>query len=602
MKLFIKKHYLAILMAIVVGLIYIAPNIFFIFSLGEEYKGIPMMQMANEDYYMARIQEILDGHLSVASHGFYEYKDQLPTAPPTGEYFYALPSIIFGVSPVNTLIASRFILLFILFLLVYFLIKKLTDSADLFSGKINAIAGAFFVTLGYDLVDYRGVFNFLAGGDFMNSNFLIWSRPVNPILGAVFLMSFLILIWLIVSKAKRQKAYIIGASILFALMIGSYFFSWGLALSIIAMLVLIYLFKKEFKVVKNLVSVILLTFVLAIPYWYLLWRSSLSEWYEDSLLRSGMFYTHYPLLNKLMLAVLVLYIILVLFQIWKHRKSQLDLTQKESRFHLQDWHLFCLALILGSLWAYSQQIITGKTVWPYHFTQYTIPFAIIVLMVLFYNIIKKESLYLWRGGVLIIISASLAVGIYNQINTYQNVYSLYAERQSYVQIFDWLNDKKKDCVVLVRKNSREELKIDGLIPAFTHCNTYTSSWVYTLMPNERPQFNYKVILRLNGVLGDEIDQYMIDNKGEENGYLLSNWKGLYNMKEFPDFSDPLLEERSARFPDEYKEFIKKDFRAELETYRIDYVLSINPLAEGVIASLDGLKKVFEADNIYIYSF
>ena len=603
-KNYFQNNYLAILTAFLVGFIYLAPNIFFILSLGDDYQGIPMMQTQNEDFYLARIQEIIDGHPLVASHGLYEYKDQWPTAPPTGEFFYALPSLLFDVSSVNVLIASRFVLPFILFLLIYFLIQKLTNDQELFSNKINAIAGALFITLGYDLVDYRGIFNLLFSGDSARGGFLLWARPVNPILGAIFLFAFLFFVRQIVQKTKKQKLTVFFASFFLALMFASYFFSWGIALSVAAILILIYLLKKEFKTTGNLIFVVLFAFVLALPYWYLILQSSQSEWYEESLLRSGLFYTHYPLFNKLMLAVLAFYIILVSFQILKHKKSKPNLANEESIFHFQDWHLFCLAFILGSLWAYSQQIITGRTVWPYHFVQYTIPLAIIVLMALFYNIIKKESLYLWRIGIFVIIFASLTIGIYTQANTYQKSYSRYTENQSYAKIFDWLNDKEKDCVVLVRKSNAKESKLDNLIPAFTHCNTYASSWVYTLMSSERPQFNYAIVLRLNGVKGEEIDQYLIENKNQAGGYLFSNWLGLYNYpaKDFPDFSDLLLEERLKKFPEDYRIFLKKDFKEELEKYKIDYILSVGKLDKNIINQLRNTELAFQLNDLFVYSF
>ncbi|MBI2627861.1 MAG: hypothetical protein HYW71_00285 [Candidatus Niyogibacteria bacterium] len=594
-KDYFKNHYLAIFFAVLVGFIYLAPNLFFVLSLGGDYQGIPIMRTANEDYYLARIQEILDGHFLVASHGFYEYKDQLPTAPPVGEFFYALPALLFGVSPANVLMASRFILPFILFLLVYFLMRKLTGDAEIFSNKINAVAGALFVTLGYDLADFRGIFKFLSGGDFIGSNFLMWARPVNPILGAIFLFSFLILIWKIIEQSGRRAINIFGASIFLALMIGSYFFSWGIALSVTAMLILIYFLRKEYKAAKNLIFVLLSAFVFSAPYWYLMWRSSQSPWYEESLLRSGMFYTHYPLLNKIMLAVLAVYILMLFFESWKCKKSNMV-------FQFKNWHIFCLAFILGSLWVYSQQIVTGRTVWPYHFPQYTIPLAMIVLITLFYNILKKESAYLWRAGIFIIVFFSLAIGIYTQAYVYQKFFYEYAARQSYVEIFNWLNSRKKDCVVLVRQNGREASKIEGLIPAFTHCNVYASSWIYTLMPSDRPQFNYMVILRLNGITGEEIDRYMAEHKGQENGYLFSNWKGLYGVKDFPDFSDSLLAEQSKQFSENYKAFMKKDFRAELERYKIDYILSLGPLDELMSSSLRDVHEIFKMKNVFIYSF
>ena len=79
-----------------------------------------MMKTPNEDFYLARIQEILDGHPLVGSSAFYEYKGEWSIQPPTAEMIYALPSLIFGFAPASVLVASKFVLPFILFLAVYF--------------------------------------------------------------------------------------------------------------------------------------------------------------------------------------------------------------------------------------------------------------------------------------------------------------------------------------------------------------------------------------------------------------------------------------------------------------------------------------------------
>ena len=188
----LKNNYFVLTVGVIVGLIYVLPNVFFIASLGDSYRGIPMMQTANDDFYLARIQEVLDGHPLIGSSAFFEYKNQFPISPPVGEILYALPSLIFGVSPSNTLIAGRFFLPAILFFLVYCLIRQLTDEGNIFANKINAVAGALWVTLGYDLIDYRSVINFFTGDQAFSYGFLIWARPVNPILGAVFLFSFIL--------------------------------------------------------------------------------------------------------------------------------------------------------------------------------------------------------------------------------------------------------------------------------------------------------------------------------------------------------------------------------------------------------------------------
>src|SRR3989344_4794406 len=465
-KNFLRENYLALTLAIIVGLIYIGPQILFIYSLGEDYRGIPMMKTPNEDFYLARIQEILDGHPLVGSSAFYEYKGEWPMQPPTVVMIYALPSLIFGFLPASVLVESKFVLPFILFLAVYLLIRGLTGNNQSFSNKVNAVAGALLVTLGYDLIDYRSLWRLFGGAE--PGGFLLWARPVNPIMGAVFLMLFLFCVWRVIRKTSRPKTCVLFASIFLALMMASYFFSWGMAVSVLGVLCLIYLTKRDYGTVKKFAFIILLAVILALPYWYGVFQASQSEWYADSVLRNGLFYTHYPLLNKLMLAVLAVYAVIVFLPLLKQSAGS---SIREKLSTLEDWHWFSLAFILGSLWVYSQQVVTGMTVWPYHFVQYSIPLAMVVIMALLYNVLREKSKFLWALAVLVAAFSSVFYGIYVQASVYNRFYSEYESRQSFAPVFEWLNQREKDCVVLVSigKNERDFALLSGLIPAFTHC-------------------------------------------------------------------------------------------------------------------------------------
>ena len=593
----IKKNKLAFGFAFIVGLIYIAPNVFFILSLGGAYKGIPL-QVADEDFYLARIREILDGHPLIGSVSLFEYKNQPSLSPPAGEFFYALPSLMFNISPVNVLIASRFFLPFILFLLVYFLARKLTEDNNFFSPEINGIAAALFVTLGRDLFDFRSIFNYLKGMG-APGDFLIWTKPVNPVLGAIFLMSFLICLWLIIAKQeiKWRKFYITGASLSLTLMIGNYFFSWGIAASIVAALILIYLFKKEYKRAKNLIIVVVFGFFLSAPYWYGVWQARQSPWYQESLLRKGLFYTRYPLFNKIMLMTLVIYLLFIFLPFF------LQAVRREKNvFHFENWHWFSIAFILGSLWVYVQQIITGMTIWPYHFAQYTISLAIIVLMAIFYNVVRKKSELLWGAGVFAVITASLSLGIYTQASVYKSLYPYYANLQGYVAILDWVNHRERDCVALVGGNDlAKRQKLSSMILSFTHCNLYDANGYFSMVPGERIHHNYMVRTLFDGVTDKNIDEYLKNPKNGAKSYLFANWKELFNIKDFPDVPNN-LEEKIKKAPEDYRKFFAKDLRSKLGKYKLDYII-IEGKVEGKVEDLiKELKLVYKSGDISVYKF
>jgi hypothetical protein len=367
------------------------------------------------------------------------------------------------------------------------------------------------------------------------------------------------------------------------------------------MLALMYILKKENTIVKSMGILAGCAFLMTLPYWYIVWQASKSPWYTEALLRNGIFYTHYPLLNKLLLVVFVVYIILVGLQYMRDKKNTSIAVQKTTEF-IQDWHLFTLAFVLGSLWAYSQQIVTGKTVWPYHFVQYSIPLAMIVLMVLWYRIVRNKTRVIWTIGVFIAIFGSLAYGMYIQAGTFNRFYDYDANLQSYGQALNWLNKQEKECVVLVNDKKEEPYLITGLIPAFTHCDVYASPWSFSLMPLERSYYNYAVLLRMRGVDPALIKIYINEHQQEAKDFLFSDWKDLYGVPDFPDFVSQDWDERIEYFSVLYEKFLEQDFKEALSKYRLDYLVSHGQLSPKILEELHVSEMVFNANDVFIYRF
>lgn len=591
----LKTNKLAFFVAILVGLLYVGPHLFFIFALGSDYKGIPMMPSANESDYMYRIRNILDGDYLLGSPLYYEYRNQMPMMPPVGEYFYALPALLFKISPANVLIASKFVLPAILFLLIYFLVQKLIYNPISLSSQISSVAAGLLITLGYDLIDYRSIINWLMTGDdsFLHNFSFLWARPVNPIIGAIFLFSFLLAVCSIWQDNIRKKRPIVLAAIFLTIMFGNYFFSWGMAMSILGVLATFSLFKKSYAKVQDFVSVAALWFIFSAPYWLIIWRAKQSPWYQESVLRNGLFLTHYPLINKFLVFVIIIYaiIVFVLRVWWSGRKLE-----------LQSWHWFSLVMILGSFLAYNQQIFTGRTIWPFHFVQYSIPLGLIVLILLLHNYIKPKLNLVWQAAISLIILVTLTYGIYAQSIAYPRHFNYFAKLQPYSIVFNWLDQKKGDCVVLVDFNSPMWSELAAWVADFSHCDIYAKNWYFSMLPFERSLDNYMTILRWRGVRSEDIDNYMKQNEDEAAEYLFSNWQGLFNAQQFPDFQDFELMKRLKEFSTEYKEFMKLDLKTVLKKYRLDYILSVGSLKSDILNQLSYIKPVFESSGLFIYSF
>lgn len=578
---FLKKNYLLIISAFIVSLVSILPYIIPVIQLGDNYRGIPFIYQANEDAYLARIREVVDGHGSVGSAFFYEYKDWNPVVPSVGEYLYALPSIIFRLPLLDVLIASKFFLPAILFILVYLLIYKLSNNPDLLSTKLNAIFGGFLVTLGYDLIDYRYIIK-IFNGQTISTTLSVWTRPINPIIGAVLIFSFLLLVLSIIKS--RRKFLFIPAGLVWALTIG-YVFSWTFILAVLLLLILFYLYKKDYFLIKNFLFTLLVWFIVTLPYWYGLFRSFASSGGRELAAKSGMVYTHAPVFNKVLFVGSILFLLLSLyFKYYKKEKNKDDL-----------WWYFSLILIITGWVVFNQQVITGRTIWYHHYVQYTIPTLMVVGMLALNNWIKPYLFKIWAGVIAIF---AISIFVYNILilQTVYNIQNDFRKLQNFAPVFAWINNNTdKDCVLL--NQDAVDVKLDTLIPAFTHCNVYAPSWVFDGVPEERIWHNYLVMLRLRNVDPVNVEEYLQNNKTEVLSYFFVDWDQLFHGT-----GEEYIQEKIKELTIAYRDFVKKDFREELQKYKLDYILFVGEPELRVKEQLPDIKLLYNSGEYFIYKF
>lgn len=585
MKEFITKHRFGLITAFLVGLICVLPQIIFIATLGDNYRGIHILQTPNESGYIAIMQEILDGHTRVASMPFFEYKDGIPLLPPTLAYIYTAPAQIFGVSLINVVIASKFVFPAVLFLSVYLFLYELMKTKNEADNKLRAlfaIVAGVLVVFGFDLVDYNSVISYIMGRS-SPGGFLIWTRPINPIFGAILL--FLFLFSLNRFNFKKKKCWIFCCSISLALMMASYVFSWTLAVVVLGLYSFSSLIKKKWGIFFSYLCILIFAILFSLPYWINVIRVSQMDWYSEAAARIGMFFTHAPHLNKFTVAMALLFLFITFIANYKHILAR----------PFPTWWWLSVVLLLSSLIVYNQQIITGREIWYYHYVFYTIPFAYTVFMLLLWHVVRliypKIAVFVATG----ILCASVSLGIFQQVSAYSNFVSLYAEKQGYRDIFDFFNNQaEKDCVVLIR----EELNFwDNLIPTFTHCNLYYSSENQSVLADPDDFYHrYLSVLRLKGVRAEDIEKFISENKSQVESAL------QFQLQRTLGFSDPKLEKRILSMPEDYREFTQEVFFTQLSRFHIDYIMSEGTLDDGVLQLLPNLKEVYTIHGIVIYKF
>jgi hypothetical protein len=305
--------------------------------------------------------------------------------------------------------------------------------------------------------------------------------------------------------------------------------------------------------------------------------------------RNGMIFTHAPLLNKVLLAAILLFSLILAYAYHFKRVN----IAGEPKTYAPIW--FSLALLLGSFFALNQQILTGRTIWPYHFVQYSIPLAAVALFITLFVLLRPEFPRIWKGLVSTTIILSIAFAVWNA-STYTAAMNDFRKLQEFAPIFNWINiNAPKDCVVLVSEDWTEQL--NGFIPAFTRCDVYLSGYMNNanVIPPERIEYNFFVKLRLAGVTDGTIKEYLADNEAGEKTYFFKDWKELLSPEK-----SPRIAAMNPRLIERYNEFMKKDFETALKEYRIDYIVSPGELSSETWKALPDLREIYKIGSTTIY--
>lgn len=571
-----QKHAYALILAVVAASVCVAPSFLAPQALGSGYHGIQYLPLNDEDIYRARIHEVLDGHAMVASPFLYEYKNSPVVVVPINEWLYALPAFIFGLAGV--MVASKFFLPFILFLLVYFLTRKLLSDRDDALSVSTALAAAFFVTLGSAFVDYRSMFTLLLEGGTPGPH--MWTRPVNPIIGAVQLFGFLLLL-LSVWERKRRYAYV-AAGVLLATTIG-YFFTLGLSFAILGALCLFALLRKEFTVARETIYILLISLVLDSWYWYHMFVSFGTDAGSALAQRNGLSFTHAPVLNKALLAATLIVLGFFAYSyLWK-----------KSRENVRSW-IFIAGLLLGSWIVFNQQILTGREVWYHHFVQYTVPLAAVAVIVAAYLAWRTHAPRALYVGMITLSLICLAYGFWS-IRSFAAELPWFTQYQSFGSVMSWLKENApKDCVVLV---AHDDEWFERLIPAYTSCNVYSSIVTYAGVPENRVIHNFLLRMRLYGVRASDVHEYLVAHEDDVRAYFYTNWNQAFGHGE-----EAWILDRIALLEKDYQVFLKEPLEQQIKTYRADYVVSAGPLATSFFSQLPDLELATSTGAFNIYYF
>lgn len=569
MKIFFKKHWLGLVLSIVIGAIIAAPPIIFRFS--DYYQGVDMLKTNTETHYLTQIQEVYDGHSDLGNPFYADLKDELYLFPPLSPNIMATFGKLFSLSAVEAVMIFRFFITALLSFFIYLFCFFVTGR------RMVGLVAAPFVLLGYSLMDPGNIINAFRNGAWLQEKtFIDYGRPINPQLSSLFFFVYLVFFWKYLQEKSKLRYGIL--SILFlGFSFYVYLYTWTFIFSLNAFLFIIYAIKKDWLKVKKIIGVSAVAGLIGIPYLIHVFAVSSHQWYAESARRFGFINSREPNVSRLVLALLILFGVS-----FKKFATQI--------------RLFFLAFFLTALFVVNEQIITGFYIFNHHYHWYYItPLAIIFLVVWLFTILTKFSI---RRLFVRALTAALVVlflfnGIQAQIESYAHNLPAVIEEQRHTPLFTWLNEEdKKDVAVFT------PLPLADLVLSLTHANVYhDGTGMYTLVPDERLMHIYTAYRYLDRVPKDDIENYLDTHRDEVSFFVFGYAYRLQKGGCTGCIPDSVLESIAT----EYKNLSDENFIEYLKQYPVDYIIwdkKENPDWELDRFSLD---KVQEFGEIVVYS-
>ncbi|MBI5405863.1 hypothetical protein HY972_02405 [Candidatus Kaiserbacteria bacterium] len=549
----IKNHIWAILLALLVGGLYAAPNIYHATTPG--YRGIIMADATDEDFYLSVINKSYASAGPVGDPFQYEYRN----AHNPFQYFaleYALGKAGAALRlPIDVLtILMEFLFPALLALLLYAFALVLSRS------HLTGLVASAMMLLGNEIVQPTALSNllhtFLLNGSY--GTFLTYSRPINPQVSSIFFFAALFgLLYLSRNPRSKWAMALSGAGV--GLLVYIYPYFWAFAFVLLGVMFFYALAVRNRPLmlgagVAGMVSVLCMA-----PFLFL--NASIFLQGGGSALMQAI-PTHRIIIEKMILAPLFLYAFLYAWAWWSEGVGKFGAWT--SAFAKK--YTFILLLLITGVIVSNQQVLTGKLMFPQHFHFYTnIPLFLLSMSLLMMELLTLFP-RIWRIGAasaLIGVVAWFSLGV--QVSSYKAHRIESSRYQALAPIFAYLRDiAPPQSVVLADEYLSTRLTI------YTQDFAYATGGYDTTfaVPQERILHDHFVRLALRGVTVQSVRDYVYHHRDEVSGalYIATYWRDLCGS--YGCFPDSILEQLISR----YQSFSKHSLLENIKKYKIEYVL------------------------------
>ncbi len=377
---------------------------------GEEYRGAFASCDLDEMAYASYLQALIDGR--PRKNDPYTGRDHSAKTPQPESlfsiqffpaYLAAIPARVLGLSASQMMQVISVFSAFLTALALFWLIVSFTGD------EMYALAGTLVVMTGSALIVGIGAVNGLFEGGVAYPFFPYLRRPI-PSLAFPFLFAFFACLWNGLSAAKRNARLVYGglAGICFAALVFSYFYVWTSAAVVLALLTLLALLYRTgnwrddlvFTAITGAVCILAL-----IPYAVLL--SGRNEMMDKAQL---LVFTRQPDFLRQVEVIGYGVIAAAAIAVWR------GFAKRDDRRAI-----FIAALAVAPCLVFNQQILTGRSLQPFHYEFYVINYVVLLAAVLLVSVFWQRFVMRLRllslTVVCILCAAAIAWGYYESVET-----------------------------------------------------------------------------------------------------------------------------------------------------------------------------------------